>query len=195
MDDEAKEFVVAYASKSNNNVEAQYSLYEGECLVAFWAIAHFQCYLYGSEFLLVMDYQPLKWLMECDKLIGKLVRWALMLHDYDFKVVHWLGLVNMDVDGLSKNPYPRQKDSMGAGWHVAEDKEEMPMSHASMSLSLLAANGDSSKDASKEIKGEEKSGGAKHIFEDGPILDYLRWKELALDVTPKVRDMILQQAK
>jgi hypothetical protein len=34
MDDDGKEFVVAYASQSNNNVEAQYNSYEGECLAA-----------------------------------------------------------------------------------------------------------------------------------------------------------------
>jgi hypothetical protein len=62
MDDDGKGFVIAYASRSNNNTEAQYSSYERECLAAIWAIAHFQCYLYGNEFLLVTDHQPLKWL-------------------------------------------------------------------------------------------------------------------------------------
>jgi hypothetical protein len=73
MDDNGKEFVIAYASRSNNNAKAQYSLYEGECLAAIWVIAHFRCYLYGNEFLLVTDHQPLKWLMESNKLTGKLV--------------------------------------------------------------------------------------------------------------------------
>jgi hypothetical protein len=41
MDDDGKEFVIAYASRSNNNAEAQYSSYEEECLAAIWAIAHF----------------------------------------------------------------------------------------------------------------------------------------------------------
>jgi hypothetical protein len=45
MDDDGKEFVIVYASRSNNNAEAQYSSYEGECLAAIWAIAHFRCYL------------------------------------------------------------------------------------------------------------------------------------------------------
>jgi hypothetical protein len=78
MDDDGKEFVIAYASRSNNNAEAQYSSHEGECLATIWVIAHFRCYLYGNEFLLVTDHQPLKWLMESDKLTGKLARWALM---------------------------------------------------------------------------------------------------------------------
>jgi hypothetical protein len=60
MDDDGKEFVIAYASRSNNNAEAQYSSYEEECLAAIWAIAYFRCYLYGNKFLLVTDHQPLK---------------------------------------------------------------------------------------------------------------------------------------
>lgn len=141
MDDEGKEFVVAYASRSNNNAETQHSSYEGKCLAAVWAIAHFWCYSYGSEFLLVTDHQPLKWLMECDKLTGILARWALKLQ-YDFKVVHRSGLVNMDADGLSRNPCPSQVDSTGARWHIREDKEEVSGWHASMCLSLLAENRD-----------------------------------------------------
>ena len=83
-DDEDKEFVVAYASRSNNAAKAKYSSYEGECLAAVWAVAHFRCYLYGNPFTLVIDHQPLKWLMDSDKLTGKLARWALMLQEYEF---------------------------------------------------------------------------------------------------------------
>ncbi len=78
-DDEGKEFVVAYASRSNNAAELRYSSYEGECLVAMWVVAHFRCYLFGTQFTLVTDHQPLKWLMESDKLTRKLARWALIL--------------------------------------------------------------------------------------------------------------------
>ena len=47
-----------------------------------------------------------------------------MLQEYNFKVVHRLGQVNMDVNGLSKNPCLSQKDSPRAQWHVGEDEEE-----------------------------------------------------------------------
>jgi hypothetical protein len=76
--------------------------------------------------LLVTDHQPLKWLMESDKLTGKLARWALMLMEYDFKVVHKAGLVNMDADGLSRNPIPSQADATGARWHVEEGEDSLP---------------------------------------------------------------------
>jgi hypothetical protein len=126
MDDDGKEFMIAYTSRFNNNTEAQYNSYEGECLAAIWAIAHFRCYLYGNEFLLVTDHQPLKSLMVSDKLTRKLVQWALMLMEYDFKVVHRAGLVNMDVDGLSRNPVLSQADATGARWHVEEGEDSLP---------------------------------------------------------------------
>ncbi len=83
-DDERKEFVVAYVSRSNNAAKSRYSSYEGECLVVVWGVAHFRCYLFGTQFTLVTDHQPFKWLMESDKLIGKLARWVLILQEYDF---------------------------------------------------------------------------------------------------------------
>jgi hypothetical protein len=52
-DDEGKEFVVPYASCLNNAAESRYNLYEGECLATMWAIAHFKCYLFGTQFTLV----------------------------------------------------------------------------------------------------------------------------------------------
>ncbi len=78
-DDEGKEFVVAYASCSNNVAKSRYSSYEGECLATVWAVAHLKCYLFGTQFTLVTDHQPFKWLMESDKLTRKLARWALIL--------------------------------------------------------------------------------------------------------------------
>ena len=66
-----------------------------------------------------------------------------------------------------------------SGWHV------------SMCLSFLVANGDLLNGFSTEIEGGYESRGTKDIFEDGPVLDYLRRKELAFDVTPKERNKIL----
>ena len=91
-----------------------YSSYEGEALGAVWVIVHFLPYLYGQRFILMTDHQPLWWLMKLGKLTGKLARWALLLHEYDFEVVHRAGIANLDTDGLSCNPSPSDEDLTGA---------------------------------------------------------------------------------
>jgi hypothetical protein len=198
MDDDGKEFVIVYASQSNNNAEAQYSSYEGECLAAIWAIAHFLCYLYGNEFLLVTNHQPLKWLMESDKLTGKLARWALMLMEYDFKVVHRAGLVNMDADGLSRNLVPSQVDAIGTRWHVDDGEDSLPGWHCSTFLCLLVMHGDTTEEAivaTVDEDGGEESGGAKDIFEDVDVMKYLKEGEVRATWSTKERNRVLQCAK
>ncbi len=79
LDEEGKEYVITYTSRSNNKAESNYSSYEGECLAVVWAVIHFRPYFHGTNFTLYTDHQPIKWLMTNDKLTGKLARWALIL--------------------------------------------------------------------------------------------------------------------
>jgi hypothetical protein len=74
LDEEGKEYVITYASRSNNKVEKNYSSYEGEYLVVVWDVIHFRPYLYGTNFTLYTNHQPIKWLMTNDKLTNKLAR-------------------------------------------------------------------------------------------------------------------------
>ena len=137
-DDDGKEYVIAYASRSNNDAEAKYSSYEGECLVVAWAVAHFRPYLYGQSFTLVIDHQPLKWLMESDKLTGKLARWGTIY--YRSTILRWStkqGSKTWIADGLSHNPSPLQEDLTRARWHGTSDQEVVPGWHASAYLAWM----------------------------------------------------------
>ncbi len=87
LDEEGKEYVIAYASRSNNKVESNYFSYKRECLVV-WVVIHFRPSFYGTEFTLYIDHQYIKWLMTNDKFINKLACWAFILPEYEFKVIH-----------------------------------------------------------------------------------------------------------
>ena len=124
-DDEGNEYVVAYASRSCNKTERNYSSYHGECLAAVWAVSHFRYYLYGRKFTLITDHEPLEWLMTNEKLRGMHARWANILQEYDIYIKHRSGIKNLDADGLSRNPLPSEEDSTGARMdHVQPNESE-----------------------------------------------------------------------
>ena len=116
-DETGAERVVAYASRSNNRAESNYSSYAGECLAAVWGVRYFRVYLYGAKFILYTDHRPLEWLMTNPNLTGMHARWALMLQEFDFTVKYRKGLINMNADGLSRNPLPETGDPTGARMH------------------------------------------------------------------------------
>jgi hypothetical protein len=133
-------------------------------------------------------------LIESNKLTGKLAWWALMLMEYDFKVVHRAGLVNMDVDGLSHNPIPNQADATGARWHIEEGEDSVPRWHFSAFLYLLAMNGDTTGEAivaKVDADDGKESGGAKDIFEDVDVMKYLKDGEVKVTWSTKERDRVL----
>jgi hypothetical protein len=133
-----------------------------------------------------------------DKLTEKLARWALMLMEYDFKVVHRAGLVNMDAAGLSRNPVPSQVDATGARWHVDDGEDLLPGWHCSTFLCLLVMHGNSIEEATVAMvdeDGGEEFGSAKDIFEDVDVMKYLKEGEVKATWSTKERDWILQRAK
>jgi hypothetical protein len=55
-------------------------------------------------------------------------------------MVHRLGVANLDVDGLSRNPCTSKEDDIGARWHGEVDEEMVPRL-ACISLFVLVGCG------------------------------------------------------
>ena len=96
---------IAFASRTLNNHEINYSTTEKELLAIVWAVKYFRPYLYGKQFELKTDHQPLKWLHT--KYLGKdlsprLQRWILSLGEYNMKIEYLKGKDNKIADFLSR---------------------------------------------------------------------------------------------
>ena len=99
---EGKLFPVIFASKKLAERERRYSTMERECLAIIWAIRKFQLYLYGREFILQTDHQPLIYLQRAKFLNDRIMRWAMFLQNYSMKIESIKGKDNHGADFLSR---------------------------------------------------------------------------------------------
>ena len=77
-------FPIAYASKTVSCTQMAYAVVERECLSIIWSMERFTTYLYGREFILQTDHQPLAFLKIARLTNPRLLRWALKLQPYQF---------------------------------------------------------------------------------------------------------------
>ena len=93
---------VAYASQKLHQREVKYSVMEKECLALVWAVKHFHLYLYGQEFTLQTDHEPLVYLNKCKISNNRILRWALSLQPYSIYIQAIKGIDNVGADYMSR---------------------------------------------------------------------------------------------
>ncbi len=93
---------VAYASRKLLPRERNYSVVEKECLAVGWGVEKFYRYMFGREFVLETDHQPLVYLNKAKVANSRLMRWALILQPYRMRIVAIRGADNLGADYLSR---------------------------------------------------------------------------------------------
>lgn len=93
---------IAYYSRTLNSAEKNYSTIEKELLAILDSTKHFRPYLFGQNFTIETDHNPLVWLYKIKEPNSRLVRWKLKLDEFTFKIVYKKGKENCVADALSR---------------------------------------------------------------------------------------------
>nr|GFA13742.1 reverse transcriptase domain-containing protein [Tanacetum cinerariifolium] len=101
---------IDYASKTMNQAEANYTTTEKETLTVVYAFEKFRSYLIMNKSIVYTDHSALKYLFTKKDAKARLLRWILLLQEFDFKVfkvIDTKGAENYAADHLSRleNPY------------------------------------------------------------------------------------------
>nr|GEV16825.1 putative reverse transcriptase domain-containing protein [Tanacetum cinerariifolium] len=98
---------IHYASKTMNQAEANYTTTEKEMLAVVYAFEKFLSYLIRNKNIVYTDHSALKYLFAKKDAKARLLRWILLLQEFDFKVIDTRGAENYTADHPSRleNPY------------------------------------------------------------------------------------------
>ena len=109
--DNGLERPIAYASRTLTAAEKNYSQLEKEGLAIVYGVKKFHNYLYGRQFQIESDHQPLSHLFNETKGVpqmasSRIQRWALTLSAYQYSIRYKPGKSLSNADALSRLPQP-----------------------------------------------------------------------------------------
>ncbi|XP_038974777.1 uncharacterized protein LOC120106013 [Phoenix dactylifera] len=99
---EGKSFVIYYASRTLNSAQMNYSTTEKELLAVVFALDKFRAYLIGSPITIFTDHAALKYLLAKKDAKARLIRWILLLQEFNLTIKDKKGLENGVADHLSR---------------------------------------------------------------------------------------------
>jgi len=96
-----KSYLIYYASKTLNNAQMNYTSTEKELLAVVFACEKFRSYLVGSLVVVFSDHVTLKYLLSKKDSKVRLVRWILLLQEFDIIIKNKKCTKNVVTDHLS----------------------------------------------------------------------------------------------
>ncbi|GFS73466.1 retrovirus-related Pol polyprotein from transposon opus [Trichonephila clavipes] len=95
---------IAFASRTLNKAERNYTVTERECLAVIWALNKFKTYFGSLPVKVITDHAALTKLTNRKNLSSQMIRWALKLSEFNIEWEHRPGVQNVVTDVLSRNP-------------------------------------------------------------------------------------------
>ena len=99
---EGKSYVVYYASKTLNEAQRNYTTTEKELLAVVYALDKFRSYLIRSDIVIFTDHSALKYLLTKQNSKARLIRWVLLLQEFNIQIRDKKGVENVVADYLSR---------------------------------------------------------------------------------------------
>ena len=119
--------VIAYASRSLSPSERNYPAHKLEFLALKWAITdRVHEYLYGAEFQVFTDSNPLPYILTTAKLDATGHRWVAALSNYTFSISYKPGRNNTYADALSRIKWPEAVDISSQTVHAVCERVQAP---------------------------------------------------------------------
>ena len=103
-DDSGLEHPICYFSRKYNKHQCNYSTVEKEALALLLSLQHFHVYLETTvhPILVFTDHNPLTFLHKIKNQNQRLLRWSLILQEYNLEIKHIRGKDNVVADALSR---------------------------------------------------------------------------------------------
>lgn len=170
---DGQERPVAYVSRSLTASERNYSQLDREALAIIFAVTRFYNYIYGRNFLLVTDNEPLSRIFGHNRASpqmtsARLLRYASFLSGFDYTVKYKKGKENENVDCLSRAPV--LQDSKTFDILLNEEVEQLH-SDTLFQISSLTITADA---IVQETDKDQELAKIKHELQSSPInSDYI----------------------
>ena len=97
---------IYYASKTFNEAQENYSITEKEMLVIVFSCEKFKPYILGSHVIVHIDHATIKYLMAKKDAKPRLIRWILLLQEFDLEIEDKKASDNVIADHLSRLEKP-----------------------------------------------------------------------------------------
>ena len=123
--------VIYYASRTLNDAQLNYATTEKELLAIVFAFDKFRPYLIGNKVVVHTDHSAIKYLMTKKDAKPRLIRWVLLLQEFDVEIKDKKGTENLVADHLSRLEGARDdfpvNDEFPDEKHLSiEDKRAVP---------------------------------------------------------------------